>query len=56
MCSVKCQNSEPSLDDEGVEIQLIAWIQKWVVVVDALHTAEEVPKASSSTSSRAARG
>ena len=56
MCAVKCQNSEPSLDDEGVEIQLIAWIQEWVVVVDALHTAEEVPKASSSTSSRVARG
>ena len=57
MCAVKCQNSEPSLDEEGVEIQLIAWIQEWVVVVDALHTAEEVPKASSSISrSRVARG
>ena len=53
---MKCQDSETSLDEEGVEIQLIAWIQEWVVVVDALHTAEEVPKASSSTSSRVARG
>ena len=52
---MRCQNSEASLDEEGVEIQLIAWIQEWVEVVDALHTAEEVPKASS-TSSRVARG
>ena len=52
---MKCQNSEASLDEEGVETQLIVWIQEWVVVVDALHTAEEVPKASS-TSSRVARG